>query len=848
MGIKATYVSIINILRHLYSITKAEKGVQTSTQYSHSLIEASLDPFIILSIEGKITDVNMATEKLTGQDRASLIGSDFVDLFTDSEYTRKANDLVFLQGSVVDYPMEIWNISGQVTKVILNANVYKDSDGKALAIFVAARDITVNNKSLAQTKLLLDASLDAIVSIDQSGMVTDWSSQAVEMFGYSQKQAVGSQLATLIIPSAHRMAHKNGLARFLKTKIPHIIGKRIEFTAMRADGSEFPVELTVAMLENQETINFSAYVRDITERNKTLEALRQSELRTKNALADLKLQKLALDKHAIVAITDVKGNITYANSKFCEISGYTLEELIGQNHKILNSGYHPKGYFKDMYRDVASGKLWQKDVCNRAKNGDLYWVDTTILPSIGDDGKIEGYISIRTDITERKMAVQKSSHLALYDALTDLPNRRLLLDRLNQVLAFNTRSNSRAGLLFIDLDHFKLLNDTLGHDVGDLFLKEVAIRLTAYVRQGDTIARLGGDEFVLLLNDLSEDTMKAAEQTEVIAEKILALINRPYQLDGKLYNSTCSIGATVFDGLPIETDELLKQADIAMYEAKKSGRNAIRFYDPKMQELINARVDLESELRIAVKQNEFQLYYQVQVDNNGQVLGAETLIRWPHPTRGMISPFDFIPLAEEIGIILPIGEWVLDTACAQLALWQQNPLTQNLTLAVNVSASQFYLKDFVNQVHTVIARHDINPTRLKLELTEGVLVANIDDIIIKMEALSEIGIRFSLDDFGTGYSSLQYLKKLPLHQLKIDQSFVRDLATDSNDRAIVRTIITMAESLSINVIAEGVETVEQRQYLLDNGCMHYQGYLFSKPVPIVEFEALIKKGGVLIAG
>ncbi|MDO7596134.1 MAG: EAL domain-containing protein [Pseudomonadota bacterium] len=842
MGITSTYVSITNILRRLYCILKTEKGVQSSAQYIHSLIEASIDPFVIINIEGKITDVNMATEKLSGKDRGSLVGRDFVDLFTDSEYARKANDLVFLQGSVADYPLAFWNVSGQFTEVIFNANVYKNSDGEVQAIFATARDITANKSCLAHTKLLLDASLDAIVSMDQSGMVTDWNFQAEKIFGYSQKQAIGHELATLIIPPAFRIAHRNGMARFFKNRIPHVIGNRTEMTGMRADGREFPLELTVAMLEEGEELNFTAYIRDISKRNQVIEALHQSEQQTRAALAELKLQKLALDKHAIVAITDVKGLITYANSKFCEISGYSLEELIGQNHKILNSGYHPKGFFKNMYREVASGKLWQKEVCNRAKDGSLYWVDTTILPSIGDDGKKEGYISIRTDITERKMAIQKSNHLALYDALTDLPNRRLLQDRLNQVLAFNTRSKHRAGLLFIDLDHFKSLNDTLGHDVGDFLLKEVAIRLTSLIHQDDTVARLGGDEFVVLLKDLSEDKMKAAEQVEVVGEKILALINQPYQLSDQLYNCTCSVGVTLFDGLPVERDELFKQADIAMYEAKKSGRNVIRFFDPKMQDLINIRVNMETDLRIAIEQNDFQLYYQLQVDNNGQVIGAEALLRWLHRTRGFVSPLDFIPLAEETGQILPIGEWVLDTACAQLAIWQQNPLTQDLILAVNVSAKQFNIDDFVEQVRTTIAQHIINPSRLKLELTEGILVANINDIITKMDELIEIGIRFSLDDFGTGYSSLQYLKKMPLHQLKIDQSFIREIIRDDSDKAIVRTIITMANGLNIDVIAEGVETVEQRQFLLDNGCMHYQGYLFSKPVPIEEFEALLKKG------
>jgi diguanylate cyclase (GGDEF)-like protein len=414
-----------------------------------------------------------------------------------------------------------------------------------------------------------------------------------------------------------------------------------------------------------------------------------------------------------------------------------------------------------------------------------------------------------------------------------------MADRLNHALATSNRSGQHCALLFMDLDHFKIVNDSLGHDVGDLLLQQVAKRLISCVREDDTVARIGGDEFLILLEDLSENKIGAAEHAQHISEKIITSLNEPYKIRTHSLHSTPSIGIRIFKDHEQKMDDLLKQADIAMYQSKKAGRNTLSFFDPMMQETITQRVDLENELRKAIQDQQFQLYYQIQVGSNGKALGAEALIRWQHPERGMISPYNFIPLAEETGLILPIGQWVLDTACGQLKTWQSNPLMCNLVLAVNVSAKQLYMQDFVAKVKGVIKFHDINPTHLKLELTESMLVDNIQDIIIKMKELNEIGVRFSLDDFGTGYSSLQYLKMLPINQLKIDQSFVRDIITDTNDRAIVRTIITIASHLDINVIAEGVETEEQRQFLLDNGCTHYQGYLFGKPVPIDAFEALV---------
>jgi diguanylate cyclase (GGDEF)-like protein len=444
-----------------------------------------------------------------------------------------------------------------------------------------------------------------------------------------------------------------------------------------------------------------------------------------------------------------------------------------------------------------------------------------------------------TNESERRKAEEKVYNLAFYDPLTKLPNRTLLMDRISHILETRIRNRHVSALLFIDLDNFKEINDNLGHHVGDLLLQQVALRLSSCVREGDTVARLGGDEFVVVLENLSEQTTVAMVQAEVLAEKLLAAHKLSYQLETYTYSGTASIGVALVNGNSPAADELLKQADIAMYQAKKAGRNTLRFFDPQMQATIADRFSLESELRKALELQQFHLYYQVQADSSHNPIGAEVLIRWLHPDRGMVSPAQFIPLAEETGLILPIGHWVLETACAQLKVWEQNALTHDLVLAVNVSARQFHQADFVSQVIAAVKRHAINPKLLKLELTEGMLIESIEETIATMGALNEVGVQLSLDDFGTGFSSLQYLKRLPLDQLKIDQSFVRDITTNKDDMAIVHTIIVMAQSLDMQVIAEGVETIEQRQLLLDRGCIHYQGYLFGKPMPIEQFEALL---------
>jgi diguanylate cyclase (GGDEF)-like protein/PAS domain S-box-containing protein len=560
--------------------------------------------------------------------------------------------------------------------------------------------------------------------------------------------------------------------------------------------------------------------------------LRESQ----KAEANLRIAATAFDSQEGMLITDANNVILRVNRAFNEITGYASEEVVGNNPRILRSGRHDNDFYAAMWECVKATGHWKGEIWNRRKSGEIYPELLTITAVKGTDGIIINYVGALTDITKSKKAEEEIRKLAFFDPLTSLPNRRLLLDRLQQALVSSARSNHHGALLFIDLDNFKALNDTMGHDVGDLLLQQAAERLKSCVRDGDTVARLGGDEFVVVLEDLSASMPDAAAQSESIGNKVLAALNHTYLLGSHECRSTPSIGATLFVGRQSEVEELMKQADIAMYQAKKAGRNTLRFFDPVMQSMVTAHVALETDLRRAVIETEqLQLFYQAQVDSSGRLIGVEALLRWQHPERGMISPAEFIPLAEESGLILPLGHWVLSTACGQLAAWAQQPETAHLSIAVNISAKQFGLPTFVEEVLAQIDYFGIDSTRLKLEITEGMLLNNIEEIIVKMNRLKAKGIVFSMDDFGTGYSSMQYLKRLPLDQLKIDQSFVRDIADDGSDRAIVKTIIAMAHSLDLDVIAEGVETEAQRNILMKKGCTRFQGYLFGKPMPIEQF-------------
>jgi diguanylate cyclase (GGDEF)-like protein len=478
---------------------------------------------------------------------------------------------------------------------------------------------------------------------------------------------------------------------------------------------------------------------------------------------------------------------------------------------------------------LASTGAWSGEIWNRRKCGTVFpeWLTITAVKT--DAGEVTHYVSTLTDITQRKAAEEEIRHLAYYDPLTRLPNRRLLLDRLQQALANSVRSQRKGALLFIDLDHFKTLNDAHGHEKGDLLLQQTGVRLKDCIRGGDTVARLGGDEFVVMLKDLQTGDDAAAAQVKVVATKVLAALKQPYRLDNVEHHGSGSLGIALFGAQDDTVEELFKRADMALYEAKAMGRNALRFFDPAMQAAMAERASLEADLRRALQAGQFVLLYQPQVNAEGRFTGVEALVRWQHPTRGMVSPGQFIPLAESSGLIMPLGQWVLETACKQLAEWAESPKAAHLTVSVNVSARQFHQSDFVQEVLTALQHTGAPAHRLRMELTESMLVQDMDDIIAKMTRLKALGVGFSLDDFGTGYSSLAYLKLLPLDQLKIDQAFVRDLLTDPNDAAIAKTIVALGQSLGLSVMAEGVETLAQRDFLRKLGCTAYQGFFFGRP-------------------
>lgn len=566
--------------------------------------------------------------------------------------------------------------------------------------------------------------------------------------------------------------------------------------------------------------------RHLRARDRARDALRVSESRYR------RLFETARD--GILLLNADTAQIEDVNPYLIEILGYSHAEFLGK--KLWEVGpFADVAQSKEMFVELQTkGYVRYEDLPLKTKSGKQ--IDVEFVSNAYD---CEGITVIQCNIrviTERKAAEEEIRTLAFYDPLTRLPNRRLLLDRLRQALASSSRSGRDGALLFIDLDNFKTLNDTLGHDMGDLLLQQVAPRLCSCVREGDTVARLGGDEFVIMLEDLSNNPEDAAIQIRIVGEKILAALNQPYELSSGKHHSTASIGATLFGEDRSSIDELLKQADIAMYQAKADGRNSLRFFDPDLQAAVHARAILEADLRRGIAEGQFLLHYQPQVDGTGRLTGAEALIRWQHPERGLVLPATFIPLAEQTGLILPLGNWVLETACRQLAAWGSHPETSHLTLAVNVSAHQLQQTGFIDQVMTAVIRAEANPRRIKLELTESMFLENLEDVIGKMTALNAQGLSFSLDDFGTGYSSLSHLKRLPLSQLKIDQSFVRDILTDANDATIAHTILDLGRSFGLTVIAEGVETEGQRAFLAQHGCGAFQGYLFGRPVSIEAFD------------
>uniref|UniRef100_A0A486XGN6 cyclic-guanylate-specific phosphodiesterase n=1 Tax=Rheinheimera sp. BAL341 TaxID=1708203 RepID=A0A486XGN6_9GAMM len=550
----------------------------------------------------------------------------------------------------------------------------------------------------------------------------------------------------------------------------------------------------------------------------------------KRAQATEQLNALAFHTREAIMITDAEKRIIRVNPAFTDITGYSEAEAIGQKPTMLSSGLHDKAFYQQMWQLLAQHDVWSGEIYNRRKNGEVYPEHVVINALKDSDNQVTHYIASFSDISETKADQQRIHRLAFYDPLTHLPNRRLLLEKIAEVQADCQRSSQYAALLFIDLDHFKRLNDSYGHSYGDELLRQLAKRLAPAVRETDILARPGGDEFILLARLQTKEPQIAAIDAELIGNKLLEAIRQPFMLHKLQYHITASIGIALFNNDSQAIDELMSSADLAMYHSKESGRNQLYFFEQQMQQRLRQRQQLENALKHALANNEFRLYYQPKMDKQGKLAGYEALLRWLQPEQGLIPPDVFIPLAESTGLIIDIGNWVLQTACEQIS--QLANSGKPLPIAVNVSERQLVQKDFVGQVSQIVANSGINPALLELELTESMLHDDLESTRQKMQALSSLGIMFSLDDFGTGYSSLSYLKKLPIRVLKIDQSFVSEFLSQDTDKAIVRTILAMAEALSLQVVAEGVEQQQQFDALRDMGCDLFQGYLFGKPAPL----------------
>ncbi len=583
---------------------------------------------------------------------------------------------------------------------------------------------------------------------------------------------------------------------------------------------------------------------EVTKRTQALQKavkdLNQSHLKLKNS--EQKYRVIFDNLQDVYLEVRLDGKVTEISPSISHISQYSREDILNTNIENIFPGFKERDQFLAQLRVV--NKIFDHELHLEDKDKTLIPCSLNASYQLGTNQADDKICATLRDVTERKQAEAKIEHLAFYDSLTELPNRRLLLDRLEQNISRARRYNHFGAMLFLDLDRFKNINDSLGHPVGDALLQEVAKRLTHDLRSEDTVSRLGGDEFVILLSDLGNDPTNAAAKAQQKAESIKKRLAERNIIDGHELHITPSIGVAMFPSNKDEEetgDDILRYADTAMYRAKDDGRDTIRFFLPSMQAAADSRLAIEKELRYALERDQLTLYFQPQVNGQGQILGAETLARWEHPQKGFISPATFIPIAEATGLILPIGEWVLRTACEHLKAWSDQGLTVH-HLAVNVSPRQFRQPHFVSQVENILKETGANPALLGLELTEGMVIDNILDTIEKMESLKKLGIELSIDDFGTGYSSLAYLKKMPLDILKIDQSFVRDIETDSSDAAIVDTIIAMAAHLKLKVIAEGVETKFELDFLEEKGCPLYQGYLFSKPVPNEQFLELLAAG------
>lgn len=716
------------------------------------------------------------------------------------------------------------------------AKLHRDASGQPLRMTGILLDITERvqrEQRMASSEekfvTLFQASPEPIcVSRIRDGVFIEVNPSFCQVFGWQPEQIVGRSAPELRFWVDERQRNE------LFAKLSREQGLNNEIARFRTKGGhQLTCVVSSRFIRVDRQLCITTTFRDITERQAAEAALKASQEKFAKAFHS--------SPDAITITERDSGRFIEVNEGFCRLTGYRPEEVIGRTAKELQVWANPQERERMVEAIIRDGRVYHLEMHGQHRSGKLQLVEVSVEP-IELNGTPCLLLTAR-DISELKEAQAQVQHLAYHDPLTNLPNRALLMDRLIQQIALLKRHDLHGALLFLDLDHFKHINDSLGHPVGDAVLKMVTARLEASVRQEDTVARLGGDEFVVLISGLEGKRAEITRQVRQVAEKLRSLLAEPMLLDGHRLQVTPSIGIALLPDHGDNPTDLLKRADIALYRAKDSGRNTIQMFRKSMQEAASERLRLENDLHLALARGEFELYFQPQVDaRTGSVVGAEALLRWSHPTLGMQSPAHFIQVLEESGLILEVGGWVLSEACHAGARLMRDGLVSReaFQLCVNISPRQFRQNDFVERVERCLQQHQLPASMLKLEITEGIVIHNLDDTIAKMRRLKKLGLSFAMDDFGTGYSSLTYLKRLPVDVLKIDQSFVRDATSDPNDAEIIRAIVAMARSLNLEVIAEGVEQAEQLEFLLQQGCHHYQGYLFSKPVPLAEFHDLLQ--------
>jgi diguanylate cyclase (GGDEF)-like protein/PAS domain S-box-containing protein len=691
-------------------------------------------------------------------------------------------------------------------------------------------ELEMQNDELRRTQLALEESRDRYVdlyefspvgylTLDGQALITQANLTAAALLGEDRRKLVRRRFAHFVASEDRDRWHRSFVDMMLRDT-----PQSLTLDFQRADGTGFPARLQcVRMPTKGESSSLRVALTDITQLARAEEELR------------IAASAFESSEEAMM-VADAKGIVVRVNGALTRLTGYRAEEVQGQSATLLKSERHDDAFYGHLWAVLHEVRFWLGELWIRRKDGGVFAAWLTISAVSDPQGRITHYVGSCSDITEKAAAEAVIYGMAYYDLLTALPNRRLLQDRLAQALAASERSGRHGAILFVDLDHFKAVNDTYGHDAGDVLLVEVGKRLQAHVRKSDTVARLGGDEFVVMLQGLSAEGRVAAVQAKQWSEKIMATLAEPYVLEQREVHGTASMGVALFRGGE-RGEDLLTRADLAMYEAKRSGRGVLRFFESGMQAAVTTRSALIAELREALERRQFLPYYQPQIDGSGRIIGAESLLRWRHAERGLILPGEFIVLAEESGLVVPIDQWVLRTACIQLKAWQGLAHTRDLRLAVNVSVRQFRQPDFVEQVREALRQTEADPARMRIELGEGHVIDDLADTLEKMRALKALGIGFSMEDFGTGYSSLSCLARLPFDQIKIDQSFVRNL--DEHNRVMVQTIVRMARSLGLSVVAEGMETEAQREFLDRQACDAFQGNLVSLPLPLDEFERYV---------